>query len=50
VEPFRSVNSYGLFRVMTTSRPEIVIERSDDGRASSSRTSHGSIGRCGLPR
>ena len=31
VEPFRSVNSYGLFRVMTTSRREIVIEGSDDG-------------------
>jgi len=32
VEPFRSVNSYGLFRVMTTSRLEIIIEGSDDGR------------------
>src|SRR2546425_275950 len=31
VEPFRSVNNYGLFRVMTTERPEIVIEGSDDG-------------------
>jgi lipase maturation factor 1 len=30
-EPFRSINSYGLFRVMTTERPEIVIEGSDDG-------------------
>jgi hypothetical protein len=30
-EPFRSVNSYGLFRVMTTSRSEIVVEGSDDG-------------------
>lgn len=30
-EPFRSVNSYGLFRVMTTQRPEIVIEGSEDG-------------------
>lgn len=29
--PFRSVNSYGLFRVMTKSRPEIIIEGSDDG-------------------
>jgi lipase maturation factor 1 len=29
--PFRSLNSYGLFRVMTTSRREIVIEGSDDG-------------------
>lgn len=28
----RSVNSYGLFRVMTQKRPEIVIEGSDDGR------------------
>jgi hypothetical protein len=33
VEPFRSINSYGLFRVMTTSRHEIVIEGSDDGRS-----------------
>jgi predicted DCC family thiol-disulfide oxidoreductase YuxK len=31
--PFRSVNNYGLFAVMTTSRPEIVIEGSDDGAA-----------------
>jgi lipase maturation factor 1 len=30
-EPFRSVNSYGLFRVMTTSRSEIIVEGSDDG-------------------
>jgi hypothetical protein len=31
VAPFRCINSYGLFRVMTTSRPEIVIEGSSDG-------------------
>jgi hypothetical protein len=31
VDPFRSVNSYGLFAVMTTDRPEVVIEGSDDG-------------------
>ena len=30
--PFRSVNSYGLFASMTTTRPEIVGEGSDDGR------------------
>ncbi|HWC64872.1 MAG TPA: lipase maturation factor family protein, partial [Thermoanaerobaculia bacterium] len=30
-EPFRTVNTYGLFAVMTTSRPEIVVEGSDDG-------------------
>lgn len=30
--PFRSCNSYGLFRVMTRSRPEIIIEGSRDGR------------------
>lgn len=30
VDPFRSVNGYGLFRVMTTERPEIVIEVSVD--------------------
>ncbi|MGH7730549.1 MAG: lipase maturation factor family protein [Candidatus Eiseniibacteriota bacterium] len=29
--PFRSVNGYGLFSVMTTRRPEIVLETSDDG-------------------
>jgi len=31
VEPLRSVNGYGLFRVMTTERAEIVIEGSRDG-------------------
>ena len=31
VEPFRSVNGYGLFRVMTIDRPEIVIQESRDG-------------------
>jgi hypothetical protein len=30
--PLRSVNSYGLFSVMTTRRPEIIIEGSHDGR------------------
>ncbi|MEE8142462.1 MAG: lipase maturation factor family protein [Planctomycetota bacterium] len=30
---FHSVNGYGLFRVMTTSRPEIVLEGSADGQA-----------------
>ena len=29
--PFRSFNSYGLFAVMTTSRPEIIVEGSNDG-------------------
>ncbi|RBP41376.1 lipase maturation factor [Roseimicrobium gellanilyticum] len=29
--PFRTINSYGLFRVMTTERNEIIIEVSDDG-------------------
>ncbi len=33
IEPFRVVNSYGLFAVMTTSRPEIIIQGSDDGIA-----------------
>lgn len=32
IAPFRSINGYGLFRVMTTRRPEIVIEISDDGQ------------------
>jgi len=31
VMPFRSTNSYGLFSVMTTERPEITIEASPDG-------------------
>jgi predicted DCC family thiol-disulfide oxidoreductase YuxK len=31
VSPFLIVNSYGLFAVMTTTRPEIVIEGSADG-------------------
>jgi hypothetical protein len=30
--PFRSVNSYGLFAVMTPSRPEIVVQGSNDGQ------------------
>jgi hypothetical protein len=30
-EPFRSTNHYGLFAVMTTRRPEIIIEGSNDG-------------------
>lgn len=32
VWPFRSFNRYGLFAVMTTRRPEIVLEGSGDGR------------------
>ena len=31
IAPFRSVNSYGLFAMMTTTRPEIVVEGSSDG-------------------
>jgi len=31
ISPLRSVNSYGLFAVMTTTRPEIIVEGSDDG-------------------
>ncbi|MBV9762145.1 MAG: lipase maturation factor family protein [Acidobacteriaceae bacterium] len=30
IAPFQIVNSYGLFAVMTTSRPEIVLEGSED--------------------
>ena len=29
--PLRSFNSYGLFAVMTTTRPEIVVQGSEDG-------------------
>ncbi len=32
VEPFRIVNPYGLFAVMTTTRPEIIIESSMDAK------------------
>jgi hypothetical protein len=31
LEPFRTVNNYGLFAVMTTERREIVVEGSNDG-------------------
>jgi predicted DCC family thiol-disulfide oxidoreductase YuxK len=31
IAPFGIVNSYGLFAVMTTSRPEIVVQGSNDG-------------------
>ena len=31
--PFRTFNAYGLFAVMTTERPEIGVEGSQDGRA-----------------
>ncbi len=31
IAPVRSINGYGLFRVMTTERPEIAVEVSDDG-------------------
>ena len=31
ITPFRTVNTYGLFAVMTTSRPEIILEGSRDG-------------------
>jgi len=30
--PYRTFNTYGLFRVMTTTREEIVVEGSDDGK------------------
>ncbi len=33
VAPFRSLNNYGLFAVMTNPRPELIFEGSDDGRA-----------------
>lgn len=31
IAPFRSLNSYGLFAVMTPARPEILVEGSNDG-------------------
>jgi predicted DCC family thiol-disulfide oxidoreductase YuxK len=33
IAPFRSVNAYGLFAIMTPTRPEIVLEGSEDGAA-----------------
>jgi len=33
LQPFRSINTYGLFAVMTTTRPEIEIEGSSDGES-----------------
>lgn len=32
IAPFGIVNTYGLFAVMTTSRPEIIVEGSNDGQ------------------
>ena len=32
ISPFRSINTYGLFAVMTTTRPEIIVEGSRDGK------------------
>jgi len=32
IQPYRTINGYGLFRSMTQARPEIVIEGSRDGR------------------
>jgi hypothetical protein len=32
VDPLRVVNSYGLFAIMTTTRPEIIVEGSNDGQ------------------
>jgi predicted DCC family thiol-disulfide oxidoreductase YuxK/uncharacterized membrane protein YphA (DoxX/SURF4 family) len=32
LEPLRSFNNYGLFAVMTQTRPEIIVEGSNDGR------------------
>jgi predicted DCC family thiol-disulfide oxidoreductase YuxK len=32
ISPFEIINTYGLFAVMTTARPEIVIEGSNDGQ------------------
>lgn len=32
VDPLRSINTYGLFAVMTKSRPEIIVEGSHDGQ------------------
>ena len=47
-EPLQSVNRYGLFAVMTTRRPEIVVEGSEDGntwKAYEFRWKPGDVGR-----
>ena len=47
-DPFRLVNSYGLFALMTTERAEIIIEGSQDGvnwRAYEFKWKPGSVGR-----
>ena len=47
-EPFRTVNGYGLFAVMTTTRPEIVVDGSEDGehwRSYPFRWKPGDVGR-----
>jgi hypothetical protein len=33
IEPLRTFNTYGLFRVMTTERPELIFEGSGDGQS-----------------
>jgi len=38
--PFEIVNAYGLFAVMTTTRPEIIVEGLNDGSTWLARTSH----------
>jgi predicted DCC family thiol-disulfide oxidoreductase YuxK len=48
VSPFRTVNRYGLFSIMTTQRREIVLEGSDDGahwREYAFRWKPGDVGR-----
>lgn len=32
IQPFRSINNYGLFAVMTKERPEIIVEGSNNGK------------------
>ncbi len=49
IAPFRSVNGYGLFRVMTKTRPEIVIEGSADGQNFSEIEFHWKPGRLDRP-
>ncbi|HVS63239.1 MAG TPA: lipase maturation factor family protein [Thermoanaerobaculia bacterium] len=31
IDPFRSINGYGLFRAMTLERPELIVEASENG-------------------
>ena len=49
IAPFRSINTYGLFRVMTQERPEIIIEGSTDGTTWKPYNFHWKAGELSIP-